>query len=86
VLPKGAQGAPPDDARYRTTIKEARAAVTAANHSRLALEAVSLQGPTGTGGCTTTKSSLHSRPRPGPVRSALERMCLRRGHWPLLEI
>jgi hypothetical protein len=86
LLPKGAEGAPADDARYRTTVNEARAAVAAASHSRLALEVVPLQGPTSTGGRTTTKSSWLSRPRLGPVRSALERLCLRRGHWPLLEI
>jgi hypothetical protein len=72
VSPKGAEGAPSDDARHRTTVKEGRAAVMATRHSRLALVAMPLQGSTDAGGRTATRFGWHSRPRPSLVRSALE--------------
>jgi hypothetical protein len=68
VSPKGAEGAPPDDARHHTTVKEAHATVTAARHSRLALVAVPLQGPTDAGACTAARFGWRSRPRPNLVR------------------
>jgi hypothetical protein len=72
VSQKGAEGAPPDNARHHTTVKEARATVTTARHSRLALVAVPLQGPNDAGGRTAARFGWRSRPRPSPVRSALE--------------